>query len=73
MELGTRVAEAVLASAELLEVLCGLWDNVIVEGELDAAVVLCTESVWRGLIAIPNLSNMQTADWRHIARMTLGE
>ena len=31
------IAEALLASAESAEVLSGLWDNIIVEVEVDAA------------------------------------
>jgi hypothetical protein len=37
VELGAGVAEALLASAESAEVLSGLGDNVVVEGEVDAA------------------------------------
>ena len=41
MELGARVAEALLASAESAEVLDGLGDNVVEELEVDAAGALC--------------------------------
>ena len=34
------VAEALLASAESAEVLSGLWDDVVIEGEVDAAGLL---------------------------------
>ncbi len=35
------VTEAVLAGAQLLEVAGGLGDDVIVEGEVDTALLLC--------------------------------
>lgn len=41
VELGARVAEALLASAESTEVLDGLGDNVVEELEVDAAGALC--------------------------------
>lgn len=41
VELGARVAEALLASAESAEVLDGLGDNVVEELEVDAAGALC--------------------------------
>jgi len=41
VELGAGVAEALLASAESAEVLSGLGDNIIVEGEVDAAGAGC--------------------------------
>lgn len=41
MELGAGVAEALLASAESAEVLSGLRDDVVVEGEVDAAAAGC--------------------------------
>jgi len=34
------IAEALLASAKSAEVLSGLWDNIVVEGEVDAAGLL---------------------------------
>jgi hypothetical protein len=40
------ITEALLASAESAEVLSGLWDNVVVEVEVDAAGLL-----WRGKLA----------------------
>ena len=43
VELGAGVAEALLASAESAEVLSGLGDNIIVEGEVDAAGASCEE------------------------------
>ena len=45
VELGAGVAEALLASAESAEVLSGLGDNIIVEGEVDAAGASCEEGV----------------------------
>ena len=47
MELGAGVAEALLASAESAEVLSGLGDDIVVEGEVDAAGAGCE----RGLSA----------------------
>jgi len=47
VELGAGVAEALLASAESAEVLSGLGDDIVVEGEVDAAVAGCE----RGLSA----------------------
>jgi len=53
VELGAGVAEALLAGAESAEVLSGLGDNIIVEGEVDAARASCEEgmlakaSLWR--------------------------
>ena len=44
MEGRALVAEAVLASAELLEVTGGLGDDVIIEGEVDAARLLYRRS-----------------------------
>jgi len=41
VELGAGVAEALLASAESAEVLSGLGDNIIEEGEVDAAGAGC--------------------------------
>jgi hypothetical protein len=41
VELGAGVAEALLASAESAEVLSGLGDNVVVEGEVDATSAGC--------------------------------
>jgi hypothetical protein len=41
VELGTRVAEALLAGAESAEVLDGLGDDIIVELEVDAAGAFC--------------------------------
>jgi len=41
VELGARVAEALLASAESAEVLDGLGDDVVEELEVDAAGALC--------------------------------
>ena len=49
MELGASVAEALLASAESAEVLSGLGDDVVVEGEVDAAGASC-EAVRSALI-----------------------
>jgi hypothetical protein len=43
VELGAGVAEALLAGAESAEVLSGLGDNIIVEGEVDAAGASCEE------------------------------
>jgi len=45
VELGALVAEAFLASAEGTEVLSGLGDDVIVEGEIDSAGLVCARSV----------------------------
>jgi hypothetical protein len=44
VELGARVAEALLASAESAEVLDGLGDNVVEELEVDAAGALFVSS-----------------------------
>lgn len=44
MELGAGVAEALLAGAESAEVLSGLGDNVLEEGEVDAAGASCEEA-----------------------------
>lgn len=41
MELGAGVAEALLAGAESAEVLSGLGDDVLEEGEVDAAGAGC--------------------------------
>jgi hypothetical protein len=48
VELGAGVAEALLASAESAEVLSGLGDNVVVEGEVDATAAGCerVRSAW---------------------------
>jgi len=43
MEFGARVSEALLTSAEGAEVLSGLGDNIIIEGEVDAASLVCTK------------------------------
>lgn len=45
MELGALVAEAFLASAEGTEVLGGLGDDFIVEGEIDSAGLFWARSV----------------------------
>ena len=45
VELGAGVAEALLAGAESTEVLSSLGDNIIVEGEVDAAGASCEEGV----------------------------
>lgn len=45
VELGALVAEAFLASAEGTKVLSGLGDDVIVEGEIDSAGLVCARSV----------------------------
>lgn len=45
MELGALVAEAFLASAEGTEVLGGLGDHVIVEGEINSAGLVWARSV----------------------------
>jgi len=45
VELGAGVAEALLASAESAEVLGGLGDNIIEEGEVDAAGAGCEGDV----------------------------
>ena len=45
VELGAGVAEALLAGAESAEVLSGLGDNIIVEGEVDAAGASCEEGM----------------------------
>lgn len=42
MERGALVTEALLASAESLEVGSGLGDNVIEQVEVDAALLFCT-------------------------------
>lgn len=47
VELGARVAEALLARAESTEVLGRLGDDVVEELEVDAALL-----VWRGALAI---------------------
>jgi hypothetical protein len=41
MELAALVAEALLASAEGTEVLGGLGDDVVVDVEVDAAILSC--------------------------------
>lgn len=41
VELGARVAEALLAGAEGAEVLDGLWDDIVEELEVDAAGAGC--------------------------------
>lgn len=41
VELAALVAEALLASAKSTEVLCGLWDYIVVELEVDAAGLGC--------------------------------
>jgi hypothetical protein len=41
MELAALVAEALLAGAEGTEVLSGLGDDVVVDVEVDAAVLCC--------------------------------
>jgi len=51
VELGARVAEALLASAESAEVLDGLGDNVIEELEVDAAGALLNLAVGVGGLA----------------------
>lgn len=45
MELGARVAEALLAGAESTEVLDGLGDDIVVELEVDAAGAGCEREV----------------------------
>lgn len=45
------ITEALLASAESAEVLSGLWDNIIVEVEVDAAGLLW----WGGSASITSL------------------
>jgi len=39
------ISEALLAGAKSTEVLSGLWDYIIVEVELDAALLLCGRKV----------------------------
>jgi len=44
------ISEALLAGAKSTEVLSGLWDYIIVEVEVDAALLLCGRrllAVWR--------------------------
>ena len=41
MELAALVAETLLASAQSTEVLSGLWDYIVVKGEVDAAFLCC--------------------------------
>jgi hypothetical protein len=41
MELGALVSEALLAGAESTEVLGRLGDYIVVEGEVDAALLCC--------------------------------
>ena len=41
VEFGAGVTETLLASAQGTEVLSGLWDDVIVEVEIDASGLLC--------------------------------
>lgn len=41
MELGALVSEAFLAGAESTEVLGRLGDYIVVEGEVDAALLCC--------------------------------
>jgi hypothetical protein len=44
------ISEALLAGAKSTEVLSGLWDYIIVEVEVDAALLLCRRrllAVWR--------------------------
>jgi hypothetical protein len=48
VELGASVAEALLAGAESAEVLGGLGNNIIEEGEVDAAAAGC-ERDWSAL------------------------
>lgn len=51
MEGRAGIAEALLASAESAEVLSGLWDNVVVEVEVDAAGL----DWWGGSASITSL------------------
>ena len=41
MELAALVPEALLAGAKSTEVLCGLWNYIVVELEVDAAFLSC--------------------------------
>jgi hypothetical protein len=44
------VSKALLAGAESTEVLSGFWDYIIVEVEVDAALLLCSRrllALWR--------------------------
>lgn len=41
MEFGAGVAEPFLARAEGAEILSGLWDDIVVEVEVDASGLLC--------------------------------
>lgn len=41
VELAALVAEALLAGAESTEILSGLGDYIVVEGEVDAALLSC--------------------------------
>jgi len=43
VELGARVSKALLTSAEGTEVLSGLGDDIVVEGEVDAAGLVYEE------------------------------
>ena len=68
VELGARVAEALLASAESTEVLDGLGDNVVEELEVDAAGALCMS----GQLAACELNEQRsTVDVRLISRSVL--
>lgn len=43
MELAALVPEALLAGAKSTEVLCSLWNYIVVELEVDAAFLGCFE------------------------------
>lgn len=60
VELGAGVAKALLASAESAEVLGGLGDDIVVEGEVDAAGAGCERGLSAG--AFPHLCQWQLVD-----------
>ena len=43
MEFGARVAKTLLTGAKSTEVFTGLGDHIIVEGEIDATLLVCED------------------------------
>ena len=61
MELRALISEALRAGAEIEEVLSSFWDDIVVELEVDAALLVCTYV----LASIPRIqSHNGWCDWR---------
>ena len=43
MEFGASVAKALFTGAKSTEVFTGLWDHIVVEGEVNATLLVCED------------------------------